>query len=212
MSRMCPRLSGPLAIVGVLIFSACAQHAAAPLPAAPQAIAIPDRTPPSCKGQVNKSDYATVSGSLKTTGGSFCIPAYGGFGGQLRYPSLSPTISLTLDAGTSNFDNFPTLGSGTPIVYLGFSTSAGTTFGSNLKSGGGLAGKQIVPGDPYTAYGEATVYGDKVKFGPCYVTATKSKYGGEIGRIGALLKGEDIPFKVSGVIEIYSGEQTGMEC
>jgi hypothetical protein len=51
-----------------------------------------------------------------------------------------------------------------------------------------------------------------VKFGPCYTTATKGKYGGVIGGIGALLKSEKIPFKVSGVIEIYSGQQTGMEC
>jgi hypothetical protein len=206
------RLAGSLAIVATLVFSACAQHDNGLLPVSPQLVAIPDRTPPSCKGQVNKSEYATLTGNLKTAGGSFCIPAYGGFGGDLKYPSLSPSIQLTVSSGTDNFDNFPTLGSGTPIFYLAFSTSGATTFGKDLKSGGGLTGKQIVSGQPYTAYGEATVFGGKVKFGPCYTTATKGKYGGVIGGIGALLESEDIPFKVSGIIEIYSGEQTGTQC
>ena len=206
------RLAGSLAIVATLVFSGCAQHGNGSLPVSPQAVALPDRTPPSCKGQVDKSDYATLTGKLKTAGGSFCIPAYGGFGGNLKYPSLSPSIQLTVSSGTENFDNFPTLGSGTPIFYLAFSTSGGTTFGKDLKSGGGLTGKQIVAGQPYTAYGEAVVFGDKVKFGPCSTTATKGKYGGVIGGIGALLKSEDIPFKVSGIIEIYSGEQTSAQC
>ena len=206
------RLAGSLAIVATLVFSACAQHGNGPLPVSPQAVAIPDRKPPSCKGQVNKSEYATLSGKLKTGGGSFCIPAYGGFGGKLNYPSLSPSITLTVSTSTQNYDNFPTLGSGTPIFYLAFTTSTGVTFGGNIKSGGGLTSKQIIVGDPYTAYGEASVYGYKVKFGPCFTTATKGKYGGVIGGIGGLLKGEQIPFKVSGVIEIYSGEQTSMNC
>jgi len=207
-----PRLSGSLAIVAVLAFSACAQHGGALLPTASQAVAIPDRTPHKCKGQVNESEYATLSAKLKTGGGSFCIPAYGGFGGKLNYPSVSPSITLTLSTSTQNYDNFPTLGSGTPIFYLAFTTSGEVTFGGKIKSGGGLTGKQIIAGDPYTAYGEATIYGYKAKFGPCYTTATKGKYGGVVGGIGGLLKNEQIPFKVSGVIEIYSGEQTSMQC
>jgi len=207
-----PRLSGSLAIVAVLAFSACAQHGGAIPPTSSQAVAIPDRNPPKCKGQVNKSEYATLSGALKTGGGSFCIPAYGGFGGKLKYPSVSPSITLTLSTSTQNYDNFPTLGSGTPIFYLAFTTSGAVTFGGKIKSGGGLTGKQIIAGDPYTAYGEASIYGYKVKFGPCSTTATKGKYGGVIGGIGGLLKNEQIPFKVSGVIEIYSGEQSGMQC
>jgi hypothetical protein len=206
------RFSGSLAIVAVLAFSACAQHGSALLPTSSQAVVTPDRNPPKCKGQVDKSEYATLSGTLKTGGGSFCIPAYGGFGGKLHYPSLSPSITLTVSTSTENYDNFPTLGSGTPIFYLAFTTSGKVTFGRNIKSGGGLTSKQITVGDPYTAYGEASIYGYKVKFGPCYTTATKGKYGGVIGGIGGLLKNEEIPFKVSGVIEIYSGEATGTQC
>lgn len=206
------RLSGWLAIAAAVTLSACAQHASTLLPVSSQSVALPDRNPPNCKGQKTEKDYSTITASLKTSGGSFCIPAYGGFGGKLKYPNLSPSIQLTLSASTENYDNFPTLGSGTPIFYLAFSTSGGTTFGGNLKSGGGLTSKQIVPGDDYTAYGQASIYGYKVDFGPCYTTATKGRYGGVIGGIGALLKGEQIPFKVSGVIEIYSGQQSGTEC
>jgi hypothetical protein len=205
-------LRATIASAVTIMLSACAGHGGAPLPTSAQAIVTPDRTPPSCKGQVNESDYATLTGKLKTGGGSFCIPAYGGFGGNLKYPSLSPSITLTLSTSTETYDNFPTLGSGTPIFYLAFTTSGAVTFGKNIKSGGGLTGKQIIAGDPYTAYGEASIYGYKVKFGPCFTTATKGKYGGVIGGIGGLLKGEQIPFKVGGVIEIYSGEQTGIEC
>jgi len=39
---------------------------------------------------------------------------------------------------------------------------ARSTFGGKIKSGGGLTGKQIIAGDPYTAYGEASIYGYKV--------------------------------------------------
>jgi hypothetical protein len=212
MSFLPRRLPGSLAIVAALAFSACAQHGSALVPTSPQAVANPDRKPPKCKGQVDKSEYSTLSGTLKTGGGSFCIPAYGGFGGKLNYPSLSPSITLTVSTSTQNYDNFPTLGSGTPIFYLAFTTSAAVTFGGNIKSGGGLTSKQIIAGQPYSAYGEASVYGYKVKFGPCYTTATKGKYGGVIGGIGGLLKNEQIPFKVSGVIEIYSGEQSGTQC
>jgi hypothetical protein len=212
MSFLRPRLPGSLAIVAALAFSACAQHGGTLLPASSPAVATPDRNPPKCKGQVEKSEYATLKGTLKTGGGSFCIPAYSGFGGKLHYPSLSPSITLTLSASTQNYDDFPTLGSGTPIFYLAFTTSGAVTFGGNIKSGGGLTSKQIVAGQPYSAYGEASVYGYKVKFGPCYTTAAKGKYGGVIGGIGGLLKNEQIPFKVSGVIEIYSGEQSGTQC
>ncbi len=205
-------LRATLAAAVTIGFAACAQHGGTLLPTSPQAVVNPDRKPPKCKGQVNESDYATLKGTLKTGGGSFCIPAYGGFGGKLNYPSLSPSITLTLGASTQNYDNFPTLGSGTPIFYLAFTTSGAVTFGGKIKSGGGLTSKQIIAGNPYSAYGEASVYGYKVKFGPCSTTATKGKYGGVIGGIGGLLKNEQIPFKVSGVIEVYSGEQSGSQC
>ncbi|HLY02410.1 MAG TPA: hypothetical protein VKR56_07915 [Candidatus Cybelea sp.] len=212
MTFLRPRLSGTVAIVAVLAVSACAQHGAL-LPTASQAVVAPDLNPPSCKGQVNKSDYSTLTGQVNTRGGAFCIPEYGGFGGKLDYPNLlTSSITLTLGSSTVNYDNFQNLGSGTPIFYLGFTTSAAVTFGSTVRTHNGLSSNSIIVGDPYTAYGEATVYGFPIKFGPCYTTATKGKYGGVLSGIGGLLKGRNIPVKVSGVIEIYSGEQTSTQC
>lgn len=198
--------------IAAVLLASCAQHGATLPGLSPQSLALPDAKPPQCKGQQNEKDYATVTGTLKTQGGTFCIPAFGGFGGKLKYPSLDPSIQFTLSSSTTNYNNQPILGSGNPFFYLEFSTSAGTTFGSNLKSGGGLTGRKIIAGQAYTAYGEASIYGYKVKFGPCYTTATQGKYGGVIGGIGALIKGQNIPFKVSGVIEIYSGQQTSYGC
>jgi hypothetical protein len=206
------RLAGSLAIAASFMLSACAQHGATLLPASPTGVAVPDRKPPQCSGQQNEKQYATLTGTLSTQGGSFCIPEYKGYGGKLNYPSLNPSITLTLSTSNQNWNDEPELGSGTAQFYLEFETSGKTQFGGNLKSGGGLTGKKIVAGKPYTAYGEASIEGYEVKFGPCYTTATKGRFGGVIGGIGALLKGEDIPFAVSGVIEIYSGQDTGTEC
>ncbi len=75
-----------------------------------------------------------------------------------------------------------------------------------------MTAKKIVPGKPYTAYGQAKVSGLTFNFGPCYSVATKGKYGGVIGGIGTLLKGQSIPVAASGVIEIYSGKQTSTKC
>ena len=67
-------------------------------------------------------------------------------------------------------------------------------------------------GDPYTAFGEAIVFGYHYKFKPCYAVATKGKHGGVIGGLGSLLKGVDVPTSGSGFIEIYSGQQSSTEC
>jgi hypothetical protein len=205
-------LSGSLAIMAAIALSACAQHGGALVPTSFQSVAVPNLNPPSCPGQVNESEYATRTAKLRLRGGAFCIPEYGGFGGKLDYPNLNSAIALTLSSSTQNYDNFPTLGSGTPIFYLAFSTSGAVTIGNRVRTHNGLSSKQILVGEPYTAYGEVTVYGIGAKFGPCYTTATKGKYGGLLSGIGTLLKGQQIPVKVSGVIEIYSGQQTGIKC
>lgn len=193
-----------------ILLSACAQHGT--LPFGNAMTAAPNLTPPDCKGQKTYSEYATLEKPLKTKGGKFCIPAFGGFGGTLKYPEVNHAIDLTLTSSVTNYDNMPQLGSGTPIFYLQFSTSGGVTFGSKGKAGGGLTGSGIVSGDPYTLYGQAVIYGYKIALGPCYATATQGKYGGVIGGFSTLLKGREIPFKASGVLEVYSGEQTGTQC
>lgn len=200
-----------IALAGASL-AGCAQYGGTLSPLSNSALVQPDRKPPKCKGQQNEQDYATITETLSTTGGSFCIPEYGGFGGTVKYPSMTKSIQLTVSSGTTNFDNFPTLGSGSPIFYLGFSFSGGTTFESNLKKGGGLTAHAIVAGQPYTAYAEATILGQQENLGSCYTTATKGRYGGVIGGIGGLIKGQRIPFAVSGVIEIYSGQATDLQC
>ncbi len=115
---------------------------------------------------------------------------------------------MTLSSGTKNFDDFPKLGTGSAIFYLGLGLSGGTDFGTNLPAGGGLSSKTLKPGSSYTAFGQATVDGIQANFTPCYAVATKSKYGGTFGGLGTLLKGRDVPAAASGIIEIYAGHQS----
>jgi hypothetical protein len=209
---------GALIVAAATLLAACAQRGAM-LPGTPafggnatQRIIAPNRTPPLCKGQKNSKDDASLTVKLSTQGGAFCIPAFGGFGGTVKYPSANPSVKLSLISSTTNYDNMPELGQGTAIFYLQLALASGTDFGKNVSSGGGLASESIVPGDAYTVYGQAVVDRVKVNFGPCYVIATKSKYGGAIGGIGTLLKGERVPVAATGVIEIYSGQQTSETC
>ncbi len=168
--------------------------------------------PPQCKGQKNEQYYSTVTATLKTKGGAFCIPEFGGFGGKVQYPSVKPSVKLTLTSSTTDYAGLPQLGSGSAIFYLQLSISGGTSFGSNTKAGGGLTSESIVAGDTYTAFGEAIVFGYHYKFKPCYAVATQGKHGGVIGGLGSLLKGVDVPTSGSGFIEIYSGEQASTQC
>lgn len=195
--------------------AACSTHGAAPLPAtafAPPAGALPDAGPPVCKGQKTTKNYASLTVTLSTKGGSFCIPAYGGFGGSVKYPGANPSVKLKLISSTKDYSHLPQLGQGTAIFYLQLALSGGTSFAPRVQAGGGLTSKTIVPGKSYTAYGQATISGFTFSFGPCYSVATKGKYGGVIGGIGTLLKGESIPVAASGVIELYSGKQTSTKC
>ncbi len=213
-------LRGSLVILVAAALPSCAQRGAG-IPSAPSLSApsgqisqsiLPDKTPPKCKGQKTTQQYASLTVTLSTTGGSFCIPAFGGFGGKVKYPSANPSVKLGLISSTTNYAHLPELGTGTAIFYLQLALSNGTTFGSNSTAGGGLESKKIVPGTTYTAFGEAIVFSIPIKLTPCYAIATKGKYGGAIGGIGTLLKGQQVPVKASGFIEIYSGQQAGSKC
>lgn len=195
------------------LLSACA-HTSGLVPGSPAATqaVLPLADPPMCKGQQNAKDHATVTETLRTKGGSLCIPEFGGFGGKVRYPGASPSVQVTLTSSTTNYDNMPELGQGTAIFYLQLAISGGTTFGNKVRRGGGLTAAQIQPGYPYTVYGQAVVFGIKVNFGPCYAVATQGKYGGVIGGVGSLLKGEQVPAAGNAVLEVYSGQQTSSPC
>ena len=205
-----------LAVVAAL--GACAQSSVLPLaaPGSPLVAGpgglVPDLVPPKCKGQVTTKRYATLTVKLSTTGGTLCIPAFGGFGGSIKYPGANPSVKLKVTSSTTDYNHQPHLGQGTAIFYLQLGLSGGTSFARNVRTGGGLTAKKIVPGKDYTAYGHVTISGIGLNFGPCWARATKGKYGGVLGGIGTLLKGAYIPAAAKGVVEIYSGNQGGPKC
>lgn len=168
--------------------------------------------PPTCKGQRTTKKYGNVTVKLKTKGGSFCIPAFGGFGGSMQYPGVERSVKLTIRTSTENIYNEPQLGTGTSIVYLNLHFHAGTHFGSKLKSYGGLTSQTIYAGDTYTAYGIVAVGNLVLMFPPCYTVATQGPYGGVLPNLGELFSGTTITGAGYGVIEIYSGEQVSQAC
>jgi hypothetical protein len=177
------------------------------------AFVSPDAGPPNCKGQKTTNQYASDTEKFLSKGGSICIPAFGGLGGTVAYPPANPSVSVSLISSTTNYNHkLPSLYQGTPIFYLQLSIAAGTSFGQNVRAGGGLTGKPITPGSTYTAYAQAVVYGIKINFTPCYAVAVKGKYGGVIGGVGTLLKGQSVPGAASGVIEIYPGKSASGKC
>jgi hypothetical protein len=212
--RLLPRVA--FCALPASLLAACASQGGAPISPAllgtPAAAVAPDAGPRVCKGQKTTKNYASLTVTLLTKGGSFCIPAYGGFGGTVEYPGANPSVKLNLISSTKDYDHLPQLGQGTAIFYLQLALSGGTSFAPKVRAGGGLTAKKILPGKAYTAYGQATISGFKINFGPCYSVATSGKHGGVIGKIGSLLKGQSIPVAVSGIIEVYSGKQTGTKC
>jgi hypothetical protein len=218
---MRPRLFQPRALASLLtaaVLSACAGHAGnALLPSFPSSVApslfAPMASPPKCKGEKVNSKYGSVTVTLKPSGGTFCIPAFGGFGGSVQYPSGSSTIKLKLISSTTNYNHkLAPLSSGNPIFYLQLAAIGSTGFGTNTTAGGGLVGKQLKASHTYTAFGEASLSGITLPLTPCWVKAGKSKYGGSIGGLGTLLKGQTVPSGAKALIEVYSGKHASGKC
>ncbi len=208
----------PFGLAAAALLAACSAHGNGVVPPAfiqslnsmpVQAAAVP----PACKGQTTTKTHASVKEKLLSSGGHACIPAFGGLGGNIAYPGATPSITLTLISSTTNYTGkLPNLGSGSPLFYLQVATSAATSFASNVPAGGGLTGASIKTGRNYTIYGQAKVDGFTLNFTPCYTQATKGKYGGVIGGMGTLLKGENVPAAATGVIEVYSGKSASGTC
>jgi hypothetical protein len=172
-----------------------------------------DASPPACKEQKTYNQYASLSATLSSKGGTVCIPAFGGFGGTVGYPPANPSIGVALISSTSNYNGkLPGLHSGKPIFYLQLSIAGPTSFGRNVPAGGGLTRQAIVPGQNYTAFAQAKIDGFPVNFKPCYTRAVKGKFGGVIGGVGTLLKGQNVPTAATGVIEIYAGKYAAGKC
>jgi hypothetical protein len=179
---------------------------------APETAARALTGPPTCKGQRTTKKFGNISVKLKTKGGSFCIPEFGGFGGSMQYPGVERSVKLTIRTSTENIYNEPQLGTGTSIVYLNLHFHAGTHFGSKLRSTGGLTSPTIDAGSTYTAYGIVAVGKLDLMFPPCHTVATKGPYGGVLPNLGHLFSGTTIAGVGYGVIEIYSGEQVNQKC
>jgi hypothetical protein len=161
---------------------------------APDAVRPAATSVPSCVGQRTTSKYGELTARLKRTGGSLCIPAYGGFGG-------------------SNLYDEPQLGnSGAPMVYINLHFHRGTHFGNRVQSNAGLTSAAIVPGDSYTAYGIVGVGHLILRFPPCYSVAVSGPDGGIFPNLGNLFNEITITGAGYGVIEIYSGEQVSQTC
>jgi hypothetical protein len=178
----------------------------------PQASSFSTTGPPDCKGQRTTKTYGNISVKLRTRGGAFCVPAFGGFGGAIDYPGVETPVKLTIRTSIQNIYDEPQLGSGTSMVYVNLHFHAGTHFGSKLKSKGGLTSAAIEPGSPYTAYGLVAVGNLELMFPPCYTVATQGPYGGVLSDVGNLMSDTTITGAGFGVIEIYSGQQVSQQC
>lgn len=200
--------------VAVIMLAGCtgSQTATSSTVPAPARFARAMTGPPTCKGQRTTKNYGNITVKLRAKGGSFCIPAFGGFGGSMQYPGVERSVKLTVRTSTKDIYNEPQLGNGTSIVYLNLHFHAGTHFGSNLKSKGGLTSQAISPGGTYTAYGIVAVGRLVLMFPPCYAVAVQGPYGGVLPNLGRLFSDTTITGAGYGVIEIYSGEQVSQEC
>jgi hypothetical protein len=168
--------------------------------------------PPACARQRTMMTYGGHSQGLNVRGGSFCIPAFGGFGGSLEYPGVERAVELSVRTTTEDIYNEPLLGTGTPIVYLNLHFHAGTHFGPHLRARGGLTSAAIQAGQAYTAYGIFAVGHLSLMFPPCYAVATQGAYGGVLANIGDLFTNAPITGAGFGVIEIYPGTQVSQPC
>lgn len=199
-----------LAFAAALFLAACAQSSGT-MPAQARLARVLTGPLP-CKGQRTTKKYGSLARKLQAKGASFCIPAFGGFGGSLQYPGVKPPVKLTIRTSTANIYGEPQLGTGTSIVYVNLHFHAGTQFRSKLESKGGLTSEAIEVGDTYTAYGIVAV-GHLVRmFPPCYTIATQGPYGGILPNLGELLSDVTVTGAGYGVIEIYSGAQVSQEC
>jgi hypothetical protein len=180
---------------------------------APAALKPASTSVPSCDGQHTTGKYGELTARLKRTGGSLCIPAFGGFGGSVQYPRVDRSAKLTIRTSLENLYDEPLLGdSGAPMVYVNLHFHRGTHFGKKVQSNGGLTSAAIVPGDSYTAYGIVGVGHLILRFPPCYSVAVNGPDGGVFPNLGNLFSETTITGAGYGVIEIYAGEQVSQAC
>jgi len=213
---MRPLVQTCLAFAGALAIceAGCAGQSSSAVPtresvAAPALALVPEAKPARCKGQKTTSKSASVTEKLSTHGGLLCVPVFHGLGGAIAYPSVSTAIKVTVLSTTVD-NGYPYPGSGTPLLYVELTPSAGATFGTKLRSGGGLKGKSIKAGGAYTAFAAMLEFGLWQQGSACYSVAAGKK-GPAIGGLGSLLGGLD--FSGSALLfEVYPNQQSSTEC
>ena len=171
--------------------------------------------PPKCKGQKNTKDYAVVaSQAVPEKGGSLCVPAFGGWGGDIQYPetqsSTKLTVSLTSSTTAYTGGRFPPVKGA--IFYLQWAFSYPPYFDATLPKGNPLVSSKLKPKQAYTigfwVYYYALGWSSEVS---CYQVAQSSKYGGSLAEVGAVLENEDLGEK-TGAIEVFKGKLTSTQC
>jgi hypothetical protein len=199
------------ALTALFVLAACGQLGTGN-PSRVAAAARPEMKPPQCKDQRTARRYAQIKVTLGAKGALVCIPEFGGYGGSMEYPGVDKSVLLTIRTSRKNIYDEPQLGSGESLVYLNLRFSTNTHFASTVKSKGGLTSEKLQSGQTYTAFGIVQVGHLALMLTPCYATATSGPYGGVFPSLGELFTDKTITGAGYGVIEIYSGGQTGTQC
>jgi hypothetical protein len=179
---------------------------------------VPDVSPPpKCKGQTNTKEYAEMAKEvMKMNGGSFCVPAFAGWGGALQYPqtygSYGYNVKLISSTTAYNGGNFPPAGSKKPIFYLQLAFNSFPGFYPTLPKGAPLVSSHITPKKSYTVELSEYLYGLGWSSAiSCYQVAKKSKNGGSLAALGAVFK--QLTFREkTGAIEIFAGALVTNQC
>ncbi len=201
------------AVIAATIVSACGSQPTATMPAvnAPSANVQPQAGPAACKGQKTTKKYSSVAETLLGKDASLCIPTFAGLGGALAYPAAKPSGKVTVTSTTID-NNFPYPGSGTPVFYLEIALPAATTFGNTLRAATGLTGKKIKAKTDYTVFLSYLKYGFWYGGPSCYTTSTAGKFGGVVGKLGSVLKGQSFAGSYTILLEVYPTQQSATAC
>ena len=222
-----PRWGFFASVVAIGLLAACSgQSSLNPQPAKlgpPDALGrlganVPNVTaPPKCKGQTNAKDYAELAKEgMKLSGGSLCVPAFGGWGGALQYPKQygSYPYNVKLISSTKAYagGSFPPAGSQTPIFYLQFAFNNFPGFYPTLPKGEPLVSSHLTPKKKYTVglwlYFYALGWSEESS---CYQVAASSKYGGSLAAAGAVFE-KLTAVEKTGAIEIFDGALVTNKC
>ncbi len=170
--------------------------------------------PPKCKGQKNTKEYATVAKqTMKAAGGGLCVPAFGGWGGALQYPSINMGYTVALTSSTKAYKPslFPPPGSSKPIYYLQYTFNGFPSFGGTLPKGSPLVSAHVSAKKKYTIQLWENVIVGWSELSSCYAVAAKSKYGGALSKVGQVFAGQFYR-ETSGVIEVFGGQLASNQC